>query len=208
MKRRTQLFVLLFVALGAGALKAQQASTPELTPEQKAAREALMPLVKAHTDVVDAGDSSPDAMAVLQLQRDIESHTVAGDVDWVSSHLANDFVMVHGDTWAYGKKTMLADTKDTYLQRVKFKMYLDREIAWSKVELHGDIAVVYGEYVAENAPGGTPRSWFNVWFERVFAKRNGQWYFLSHRTLNGPNYGPDRDSVLKIVHAIPPDEAK
>jgi Domain of unknown function (DUF4440) len=187
---------------------AQQASAPALTPQQQAGRDAMAPTVKANTNLIDAGDTSPEAMKILQLQRNIESHTVAGDVDWVASHLDKDFVMVHGDTWEYGKKTLAADTKDTYLQRVKLKLYLNREIAWSKVELHGDTAIVYGEYVAENAPGGTPRSWFSVWFERVFAKRNGEWYFLSHRTVNGPNYGPDRASVLKMVHTLSRDAAQ
>jgi hypothetical protein len=29
----------------------------------------------------------------------------------------------------------------------------------------------------------------------VFAKRNGRWFYLSHRTVHGPTYGADRPSV-------------
>jgi hypothetical protein len=37
-----------------------------------------------------------------------------------------------------------------------------------KTEVHGDIVITYGRYV--------------IWFERVYAKRNGKWQLLSHRT--------------------------
>jgi hypothetical protein len=30
----------------------------------------------------------------------------------------------------------------------------------------------------------------SVWFERVYAKRGGEWQFLSHRTVHGPNDAP------------------
>jgi hypothetical protein len=26
----------------------------------------------------------------------------------------------------------------------------------------------------------------SVWFERVYAKQNGRWMYLSHRTVHGP----------------------
>jgi hypothetical protein len=27
-----------------------------------------------------------------------------------------------------------------------------------------------------------------VWFERVYTRRNGQWQYVSHRTVHGPTY--------------------
>lgn len=156
---------------------------------------ATDPVASARTAVIGAGDSSSEAMKVLKLERDIEAAVVRGDVAYVSSKLSNDFIMVHGDTWILGKPLLLADNKSSFLKRVEDKQYLARDISTSKVEMHGDIALTFGQYIAENKPGGTPRSWFSVWYERAFAKRNGQWVMVSHRTVNGPNYGPDRNAV-------------
>jgi hypothetical protein len=39
-------------------------------------------------------------------------------------------------------------------------------------------------------PNTTPGRLNSVWFERVYAKRNGQWQFLSHRTVHGPTVSP------------------
>jgi len=34
-----------------------------------------------------------------------------------------------------------------------------------------------------------PSNMFTVWFERVYARRDGRWQYLSHRTVHGPTYG-------------------
>ena len=125
----------------------------------------------------------------------MEAAVVRGDVAAVRSMLADDFVMVHGDGWITGGKPLLEDNKESFLKRVENKQYLARDITTVKAEMHGDTAVLYGQYVAENSPGGTPRSWFSVWYERVYVKRDGKWLYLSHRTVHGPTYGPDSDSV-------------
>jgi len=61
--------------------------------------------------------------------------------------------------------------------------------------MHGDIAITYGHYVAQNRTGNPDRMWFSVWFERVYAKHDGHWQYLSHRTVHGPTHGPDRESL-------------
>jgi len=65
-----------------------------------------------------------------------------------------------------------------------------------KAEMHGDVAITYGRYLAHTTTGDDPgRRWFSVWFERVYAKRDGRWIYLSHRTVHGPTFGADRKSV-------------
>ena len=142
-----------------------------------------------------AGDTSPAAMEVLEFEKKMEAAVVRGDVAYVSSVLTDDFVMVHGDGWITGGKPLLEDNKQSFLKRVQNKQYLARDLDSVKVEMHGDTAITYGRYVAENSPGGAPRSWFSVWFERVYVKHNGKWMYASHRTVHGPTYGPDRDSI-------------
>jgi hypothetical protein len=184
---RSMLFTLLFVTATC-ALSAQQ-------PTPATPRRSIDPEAAARTTTMSAGDTSPAAMEVLDFEKKVEAAVVRGDVDYVGGALSDDFEMVHGDTWTTGGKALLIDNKQSFLKRVENKQYLARDLDSVKVELHGDIAITYGRYIAENAPGGTPRSWFSVWFERVYVKRDGKWLYLSHRTVHGPTYGPDRSSV-------------
>jgi len=55
--------------------------------------------------------------------------------------------------------------------------------------MHGDIAITYGMYRARNKSGAPDRQAFTVWFERVYAFRDGRWQYVSHRTVHGPTYG-------------------
>jgi hypothetical protein len=44
-------------------------------------------------------------------------------------------------------------------------------------------------YKARNKTSSPDRGAFIVWFERVYARRDGRWQYLSHRTVHGPTYG-------------------
>ena len=70
-----------------------------------------------------------------------------------------------------------------------------RDLDSVHVEMHRDIAITYGRYVAQNRTGDPSKSWFSVSFARVYAKRDGRWLYVSHRTVHGPTSGPDRKSV-------------
>jgi ketosteroid isomerase-like protein len=136
-----------------------------------------------------------DAAEVLGLDQKIGAAVVRGDTAYVDSMTTADFVMVHGDGWTTGGAPLSTDTKQDMLRRVTSRYYDVIDFDSIKVEMHGDIAITYGHYVA-HVPGGAPdRAWFSVWFERVFAKRDGRWLYLSHRTVHGPTYGRDRSSV-------------
>src|SRR5262252_6143650 len=59
--------------------------------------------------------------------------------------------------------------------------------------VHGDVAITYGRYVSLFVPKNRSanRGQLNsIWFERVYAKRDGRWMFLSHRTVHGPTASP------------------
>jgi hypothetical protein len=138
---------------------------------------------------------SADAAEVLGLDQKIGSAVVRGDTAFVDSVTPGDFVMVHGDGWTNGGKPLSTDTKDSMLRRVTSKYYDVIDFDSVKVEMHGDVAITYGRYLAHVPGSAAERAWFAVWFERVFAKRDGRWIYLSHRTVHGPTYGPDRQSV-------------
>jgi hypothetical protein len=136
-------------------------------------------------------DSAVEA-EVLRLDQKIADAVVHGDTAYVPA----DFVMVHGDGWTNGGKPLATDTKETMLQRVTSKYYDVIDFDSVKAEMHGDIAITYGRYIAHTTGGAAAdKRWFSVWFERVYAKRDGKWMYLSHRTVHGPTFGVDRESV-------------
>jgi hypothetical protein len=143
-----------------------------------------------------AGSISADELEILKIDQTIGDAVLRGDVAFVDSVLASDFSMVHGDQWTTGGKPALVDDKKSFLRRVANKSYKVIEFDSVKVEMHGDVAITYGRYIATTGTANDPsRAWFAVWFERVFAKREGRWLYLSHRTVDGPHYGTDRQSV-------------
>jgi len=140
--------------------------------------------------------AKPDAASeVLAFERAMEAAVVRGDVAYVDRVSAPDLTFTHGDGWTTGGQPLLVDDRASFLERVKNKQYNARDLDSVKVEMHGDIAITYGRYVAQNRTGKPDQSWFSVWFERVYVKRDGHWLYVSHRTVHGPSYGLDRQSV-------------
>ena len=138
---------------------------------------------------------SGDAREVLDLEKKIGAAIVRGDTAFFDRVTANDFVMTHSDRWTTGGKPLLVDDKSSFMKRIENRTYLSYDLDSVRIEMHGDVAITYGRYVASMKDTAPERTWFSVWFEKVYARRNGQWQYLSHRTVNGANYGPDRQSV-------------
>lgn len=153
-------------------------------------------LPKLDVDTLRAKEANSEAAEeVLAFERAMEAAVVRGDVAYVESVSATDLSFTHGDGWTTGGKPLLVDDRKAFLKRVENKQYNVRELDSVKIEMHGDIAITYGRYVAQNRISNSDESWFSVWFERVYEKRNGRWLYVSHRTVHGPTYGPNRQSV-------------
>jgi hypothetical protein len=179
-------FRLLPVVAGllAGSLSGQQSK-----PAAVSAKLSLAPGSITSTEATAAAEE------VLELERKIGAAIVAGDVTFYDRVTADDFVMTHSDKWTTGGKPLLVDDKASFRKRIENRSYLTYDLDSVRVEMHGDVAITYGRYVASMKNTPPERVWFSVWFEKAYAKRNGQWQYLSHRTVNGANYGPDRKSV-------------
>jgi ketosteroid isomerase-like protein len=154
-------------------------------------------LVAALASAALLGSGQPakanDAADVLALEQRIEAAVVRGDVAFVSSVLSEDFHFVHGDGWTTGGRALMEDDKAAFLKRVAGKEYAAHDLDSVKVEMHGDVAITYGRYVSLFVPqnrAGNPGQLNSIWFERVYAKRDGRWMFLSHRTVHGPTVSP------------------
>ena len=133
--------------------------------------------------------AAPDPAAdVLAFEREMEAAVVRGDVAFLDRACSSDFSFTHGDGWTTGGPPVRVENKAQWLAAVAKAPYLARDLDSVKVELHGDVAITYGRYRARNKAGDPGRRAFTVWFERVYARRDGRWQFLSHRTVNGPAY--------------------
>lgn len=136
--------------------------------------------------------SSHDASAdVLAFERAIEAAVVRGDVAFVDAATAPTFTFTHGDGWTTGGEPLRVDTRAEWMATVAKAPYSSRALDSVKTEVHGDIVITYGRYVGRFKDAAPGRRTFTVWYERVYARRDGMWQYLSHRTVDGPVYEKD-----------------
>jgi hypothetical protein len=128
------------------------------------------------------------ATEVLAFERAIEDAVVKGDVRFVDAASAPTFTFTHGDGWTTGGAPIRVDSRADWLATVAKAPYASRVLDSVKTEVHGDVVITYGRYVARFKNAEPGRRQFTVWFERVYAKRDGRWQYLSHRTVQGPIY--------------------
>jgi ketosteroid isomerase-like protein len=135
--------------------------------------------------LLTAADTGAEVMA---FEKQMESAVVRGDVQFLDRICAPDFSFTHGDGWTTGGAPLRVENRAQWLASISKAPYLFRELASVQVELHGDVAITYGRYQARYKDGNPEQREFTVWFERVYARRNGGWQFLSHRTVHGPAF--------------------
>jgi hypothetical protein len=142
-----------------------------------------------------AADTEDAAAQVIQLEKNIGAAIVRGDAAYYDRFTADDFIMTHSDRWTTGGKPLLVDDKASFRKRIEDRSYASMDFDSVKVEIHGDVAITTGRYVSNMRNTAPERAWFSVWYEKVYAKRGGQWIYLSHRTVHGAIYGLTREAV-------------
>jgi ketosteroid isomerase-like protein len=181
--RLAHLTVAVGVFISAASLAAQ-------SPQGSGTSERKLPAA-----VISPSDQSAAGNEVLTLERDIAAAIVRGDAAYFDRVTTPDFVMIHGDGWTNGGRPALVDDKASFMRRVANKSYAAHDYDVQSVEMHGDVAITYGRYVGNIPSSPAGRQWFSVWYQKVYAKRDGRWLYLSHRTVDGAHYGDDRRSV-------------
>ena len=131
------------------------------------------------------------AAEVLAFEREIEAAVVRGDVGFVDAATAPTFTFTHGDGWTTGGAPLRVDSRADWMATVAKSPYASRVLDSVRTELHGDVVITYGRYVGALQGGRPGRRQFTVWFQRVYAKRDGRWQYLSHRTVHGPVFEND-----------------
>ena len=151
---------------------------------------ATLPLA-ADSQSAPAKPARDAASEVLAFEHEIEEAVVKGDVRFVDAATAPTFTFTHGDGWTTGGAPLRVDSRADWLATVAKAPYASRVLDSVKTEVHGDVVITYGRYVARFKNAEPGRRQFTVWFERVYAKRDGRWQYLSHRTVHGPIYDND-----------------
>ena len=179
---RAFLMSLSLIAVLIVALTAQSANDPAWRPKTSAPPSVVPPGTPA------PGNAESAAIAeVIAFEKATEAAVVRGDTAFLEKALAPTFLFTHGDGWVDGGAPLKVDTKASWIEYVKRQPspYIYRELDHVQVELHGDIAITLGRYFYLPQSNGQANH-MHVWFERLYAKRNGQWQMLSHRTVKGP----------------------
>ena len=109
----------------------------------------------------------------------------AAAVAFLEEVCADDFTYTHGDGWTTGGAVLGVDRKQEWLDSLSGRYSL-REVDSQQVEVHGDVAITMGRLRARSGGSEAERRSFSFWYVRVYAQRDGQWRYLSHRTVDGP----------------------
>ncbi len=124
---------------------------------------------------------------VLALERRIEEAVLHADVAFLDGVLAEDFTYTHGDGWTTGGEILGVDAREEWLASLAGR-YSMREVDSQQVEIHGDVAITMGRLRARSGGPAASQRGFSFWYVRVYAQRDGEWWYLSHRTVHGPVY--------------------
>ena len=157
---------------------------------------------------ITAATATGDAADVLGLQGRIEAAVVKGDVAFAETVLSSDFHFRHGDGWTRGEKAGgIEDDRAAFMKRIADKEYLVHDLDHPRIEMHGSVAITWGRYVSlwmpKNRDASVPPGLTTIWFERVWAKRDGRWQWLSHRTVWGPHPSPAGVDPTQVAAETP-----
>ena len=132
-------------------------------------------------------EESVVAEEVLALEKRMEDAVLRADVAFLDGVLAEDFTYTHGDGWTTGGEILGVDTREEWLASLAGR-YSMREVDSQQVEIHGDVAITMGRLRARSGGPAAEQRGFSFWYVRVYAQRDGEWKYLSHRTVYGPVY--------------------
>jgi len=120
-------------------------------------------------------DSTGVIAELTRLDQEWQEAVVRGDTALLDKRTADGFTFTHGG----GR----SDTKTDWLRKQVPGRFLERKTSDYSVEVHGDIALVFGRVdvrVSGSADSGP--SCYAMAYVHLSARQSGQWMLLSHRT--------------------------
>lgn len=116
------------------------------------------------------------ARQVDEINRLVDNAVVAKDIEKLKKHYADDFVFTHG--------TGLIDSKESWItniQRMGEARFVSREHDSTTVELHGNVAIIFGKLSVVREAKQQIRRYY-LHYVRVYVLRNDVWQMISHKT--------------------------
>jgi hypothetical protein len=131
-----------------------------------------------------------DAKAVLELDKQAELALPKMDVAFLDKVFSSDMKFTHGDAWTNHNVLGNVNTKAQWLNSIKNSngQYVWKQANSQRIEMHGDVAVLSGR---SSGRLKTADKDYEIWYVRVYQKRDGRWQLLSHKTVRGPQDATD-----------------
>ncbi len=142
-------------------------------------------LVLAITSAFAAADSAPSSTLVTEKAVAARSSAFVkaalnGDVASFRAFMSDDYVMLWVEPATNGKKAHWATmTKEEWVEglRSRKRKYHSVELLNTKVYVHGDVAIIAGNYTESGTREGVEYSEAGL-FSETWVKRNGQWIIV------------------------------
>jgi hypothetical protein len=133
---------------------------------------------------------TPDAIEVLELDKQAELALPKMDVAFLDKVFSSDMKFTHGDDWTNHNIVGHVNTRDQWLNTIKNSngLYVWKQANSQRIEMHGDVAVISGR---SSGRLKTASKDYEIWYVRVYQKRDGRWQLLSHKTVRGPQDATD-----------------
>ena len=100
--------------------------------------------------------------------------------------LALDFEtldLIYSDSFIFSHSTGDVETKSEWLTTLrKGDPFTSRRVDQIEVELHDDVAVTQGRIHAISDSNDPRWREYSIWYIRVYAREEGRWQLLSHRS--------------------------
>lgn len=144
----------------------------------------------ASTPDTDAAKKTPQAVIAEEIA--LENAIIAGDVRKLARRIDDEFEFVHGEGWRDGNEVILLEDRETWLASIKKQNYLYRILDSVSAEVFGNTAWTHGHYKASLRMPDDKLFNFDVWYIRLYEFRDGEWVWLKHLTVDGPNEQQDK----------------
>jgi ketosteroid isomerase-like protein len=122
-----------------------------------------------------------DESDVLKVNTQIDEVVVKKDNVSLRILYADDFVFTHGTGFVEGKESWLKDVQNPNSK------FLSRVHDSTKVELHGNTAIVFGRLIVQREREQKIVK-YGLLYVRVFERRKKKWQLISHRTTKEWHY--------------------
>lgn len=138
----------------------------------------------SHLNVSKGAGHTTDSLAVAAIEQRREDASVRGDIAFLESLYAPDFIFTHFGGHSETRNELL-DAMRTRLQpgAAQGVRTISRTIDSLNVELHGNVALTSGRIHVVREGGKPEQREYVVRYVRVYRRYRDRWQLLTHRSV-------------------------